>query len=295
MFVHSRQMKFIVMLIAGWLLISLPGLSQNQAFEAHEIERLVDVLGEDPQWSSDQLRRFFKMAELHKVGETVKLNLTEPLELSERKYGHFTEAYAMRLAKRFAQRWRTTLRRAAVRYNVDPEAIVAILLVETSFGRFTGSHHLLSIFASTYLEAIEILETNRLAEAKPELRERIERKRDWALGELRSILKIHRKYPRLGIFRIKGSYAGAFGKSQFLPSSYLNFAVRARSQGTPNLFWEPDAIHSVANYLNKHGYEQGLNKSVNRDAIHAYNRSDVYVNTVLGVAHKLVPVFDEQS
>ena len=77
---------------------------------------------------------------------------------------------------------------------------------------------------------------------------------------------------------------------QFLPSSYLAYAVSSSMLGkAPNLDSEPDAILSVANYLKAHGYKKklGMQHQANREAVFEYNNSDVYVDTVLGVAEGL--------
>ena len=115
----------------------------------------------------------------------------------------------------------------------------------------------------------------------------IDKKRRWALGELKAISKITEKYPKLDILSLKGSYAGAFGDCQFLPSSFLNFAVSRNAGQVPNLFDERDAILSIGNYLKSNGYDGPIDGKQAYDAIFHYNNSKVYVETVRGVARKL--------
>ena len=82
---------------------------------------------------------------------------------------------------------------------------------------------------------------------------------------------------------IKGSWAGAFGLCQFVPSAYLNYAVDGNGDERVDLFNVVDALASVANYLQCNGWENGsLEKK--RKAIYAYNHCDNYVRAVLAYA-----------
>ena len=217
----------------------------------------------------------------------VDFNITKPIKLSMEKYSHFTDPYASKLAKKFHKKWRKQLSLAQKRYKVDARVITSILLVETSFGRFTGNYQPLSVFASILVDVDTFKEKQEYRELPNSQKERVERKQAWAVRELKAISNLTKKYPSLDILKIKGSYAGAFGKCQFLPSSYLAFAVSHRSRKVPNLFDEKDAILSVANYLVSNGYKHSMDSKGSYDSIYHYNNSDVYVKTVLAVAKKL--------
>ena len=88
-------------------------------------------------------------------------------------------------------------------------------------------------------------------------------------------------------FYYKGSYAGAFGIPQFLPTSYLKWGIDSDNSGSVNLYWYPDAIYSVANYLREHGWKPGLSQEKQEKVIWEYNHSKTYVDTVLKAARKL--------
>lgn len=222
-----------------------------------------------------------------KIEGMVDINITKPLQLTIRKYKHFTEPYAISLAKRFKRRWRTTLKKAEQRYGVHQEVIIAILLVESSFGRFVGRYQPLSVFSSIFVDSKAAMKTPDFQLLPQKTKDRFDRKMAWALGEIQAMSEIKKKYPKFDLMSLKGSYAGAFGKCQFLPSSYLNFAVPFVKGQTPDLFRETDAIMSVANYLAENGYKGQVMSQGSYESIFHYNNSDVYVKTVRNVAKKL--------
>ncbi|RLB95854.1 MAG: protein MltB, partial [Deltaproteobacteria bacterium] len=87
--------------------------------------------------------------------------------------------------------------------------------------------------------------------------------------------------------RIKGSYAGAMGIAQFMPSNAYALAKDGNGNGRIDLFEHADAIASIAYYLKYHGWKPGLSAKKQHRVILHYNNSTVYANTVLKVADKL--------
>jgi membrane-bound lytic murein transglycosylase B len=132
---------------------------------------------------------------------------------------------------------RQALDRASVRSGVAPEYLAAILGVETSYGRTTGSYRV--------LDALVTLTFDYPARAK------------FFRDELEQFLLLMRD-ARLDPLTIKGSYAGAMGAPQFMPSNYRRYAVDADADGHVDLWsnW-PDISASVGNYLKEHGWNAG--------------------------------------
>lgn len=147
------------------------------------------------------------------------------------------------------------------RWGVEREAIVAILRVESNFGKNLGSRSVLNTLYSIY-----ILDSRR---------------REFAFGELVAFIELAERY-KWDPFAIKGSIAGAMGFPQFIPSSYKIFAVDGNGDGIVDLFAEADAIYSAAYYLKTHGW--GKLPGDKRKAVFAYNHSSTYVNEVLDYA-----------
>ncbi len=135
--------------------------------------------------------------------------------------------------------WRAhaaALKRIGAEQGVAPRYIVAILGVETYYGRLTGSFRV--------LDALSTLTFDYPA------------RRRFFGQELAQFLVLTRRYG-LNPLTVRGSYAGAMGPLQFIPSSYLRYAVSTDGQA-PNLFtnWN-DIFASVAHYLHANGWQPG--------------------------------------
>jgi membrane-bound lytic murein transglycosylase B len=88
-------------------------------------------------------------------------------------------------------------------------------------------------------------------------------------------------------FEIKGSYAGAIGPAQFIPSSFLKFGIDGDFDGVRDPFNMTDAMASIANYLKLAGWDEEAGEERLRKAIWHYNHSQVYVNTVMMLYQEL--------
>ncbi len=117
-----------------------------------------------------------------------------------------------------------------------------------------------------------------------EIERRAEKKANWAVNELIYLEKLSKISP-VPIFSLHGSWAGAFGMSQFLPSSYVKWAVDGNGDGVVNLFEVEDAIFSVGNYLRANGWSDS--DEARRAAVFHYNNSKDYVQAVLLLAEKI--------
>src|SRR5690606_33614095 len=132
---------------------------------------------------------------------------------------------------------RAALARAEKEYGVPAEIIVAIIGVETNYGRNTGSWYV--------IDALTTLAFDYPPRA-PFFR-----------SELVNYFVLTREQKHDPL-EFKGSYAGAMGYGQFMPSSYRNFAVDFDGDGFTDIWNNPtDAIGSIANYFKAHGWQTG--------------------------------------
>lgn len=242
---------------------------------------LLSEVAKGAAWGPDEFQKLFADPTVQKIPGTISDNVLEPIQLKHERYKHYTYPEAIERAVAFKKKWRTQFLSASRRYKVDENVILGILLVETNLGLFKGKKQLLSVFSSLYVDAHRLLNAEGAGDAA--MKARLESKLAWAGEELQALLRMG-KQRGFDLLKLQGSYAGAFGLAQFLPSSYMQWARNAYGGSRANLFWAPDAIHSVANYLKAHGYDKNAAKARNDKAIWHYNHSAVYVDTVRAVA-----------
>ncbi len=136
----------------------------------------------------------------------------------------------------FLERFLPEFEKAEEKFGVPKEIIAAIIGIESSYGSITGRERV-----------IDSLST--LAFDYP-------RRSKFFTKQLEHFLLLTRE-EKLDPFVMKGSYAGAMGYGQFIPSSYRSYAIDFDGDGIRNIVTNPvDAIGSVANYLSMHGWER---------------------------------------
>ncbi len=180
------------------------------------------------------------------------------------------------------------------RFGASPRVITAILLIESRLGTYPMPYNVVSAYANlafmldpVYLKEIQTL----YAQKYPQLTEeatlaRAGRKAKWALGELVYLVHLA-NHLNMDPVSISGSFAGAMGPAQFIPSSFWIFGVDADGDGLASPFNMADAKLSMGYYLKKYGWREEASDQEKRKALWYYNRSDVYVNTVMMVYEKL--------
>ena len=121
-------------------------------------------------------------------------------------------------------------------FGVDSKILVSLWGIETSFGKILGKFNILRSLASLAYDG---------------------RRKDFFLKELRFALKILDD-GHIEVSQFKGSWAGAFGQTQFMPSTFKKFAINFDNDKKINLFMKSDALASGANYLSQVGWEKNL-------------------------------------
>ncbi|HPT50559.1 MAG TPA: lytic murein transglycosylase [Accumulibacter sp.] len=134
------------------------------------------------------------------------------------------------------EKWAASLAAAADRYQVDPATVIAIWGVESNYGRNFGKRPLLTSLGTLSCFG---------------------RRQAYFRGEFLSTLKIL-DAGDIAPERLVGSWAGAFGHTQFMPSTFLRLAVDGDGDGKRDLMDSvPDALASTANFLRKAGWRKG--------------------------------------
>ena len=149
----------------------------------------------------------------------------------------FMDSGRIASGKAFSRLHAESLAEVARETGVPQPVVLGILGVETRYGRITGRHRVLDVLAT-------------LAFHHP-------RRGDFFRRELKDFLVLDSE-GALDATRVLGSYAGAMGRAQFIPSSYRRYAVDGDGDGRRDLFsnWR-DVLSSVAAYLSAHGWQRG--------------------------------------
>ena len=188
---------------------------------------------------------------------------------------------------------RAALENAEKTYGVNKEVITAIILVETRLGKDLGGPstlNTLSTTASLSDPAVrdmfwgKILKSVRVT--RQEYVEWAKKKSKWAYTELKAFLEYTDNAGKdpVGIY---GSYAGAMGISQFMPSNIHMLGKDGNDDGQVDLFDHADAIASVANYLKHYGWHPGIDNKKAYKVLLRYNYSKYYANTILKITRQL--------
>lgn len=180
------------------------------------------------------------------------------------EYKLFTRQSIARGEKALRQREKI-LRQVEERFGVEKEILIGIFRIETDLGEGELKYRVLGSLAT------QILFKNRRAEF---------------FGKELSCFIGLGKEKQWDILAIKGSSAGAFGLFQFIPTSYLNYAIDGNGDGKVNLFVFEDAVFSAANYLMVNGWKKGDAARIKK-ALFSYNRDNDYVRAVLAYANAL--------
>jgi membrane-bound lytic murein transglycosylase B len=143
----------------------------------------------------------------------------------------------VRTAQRMYTRHKALLRRVSARYRVDPRILVSVWGLESNFGRFAGVRPTIPTLATLAYDP------RRGARFRAELLDALE--------------IVNRGDIELGM--LKGSWAGALGQPQFMPSSYLKYAQDFDQDGRRDIWTSlPDVFASIAYYLQQRGWTAGV-------------------------------------
>lgn len=157
----------------------------------------------------------------------------------------FVEPVRINAGVAFWQRHRNTLEQAEREFGVPTSVIAGILGVETLYGQHMGNYRVIDALAT-------------LAFDFPASHPRAAERQAYFRGELEQFLAYHQR-SGTDALQPRGSYAGAMGMPQFMPSSWARYAVDFDGDGRIDLFNSPaDAIGSVANYFKGYGWQTGL-------------------------------------
>nr|HID58065.1 hypothetical protein [Desulfobacterales bacterium] len=174
------------------------------------------------------------------------------------------------------------------------EVITSIILIETGLGTYFGKRLVINTLST--LAALNdrvnrdmiwnMYLKQKSNKSKAGFIDWATRKSSWAYEELKAYLKYVMKYG-INPTTVYGSYAGAMGIAQFIPTNILRFARDGNQDGVIDLFDHGDAIESIANFLKEYGWRRDMTRVEAFHVLMNYNRSERYADAVLKIAERL--------
>ncbi|MBC8400801.1 MAG: lytic murein transglycosylase [Candidatus Marinimicrobia bacterium] len=253
----ANSMQILYSLTSSSEVRSMYGRVFNQlARTGQDLNELIDgFLNTSPTVVSEITRRWHRPAEKLSYSNYRKIFLTDIRIIAGRKFHGQHQDLIHRISKR---------------YGVDEYLLLAIIGVESMYGASHADYRVVDVF-------------HTIAHDVP-------RKRKWAELELIQFLDYCAKND-IDPGTVWGSYAGAIGYAQFIPSSLNTYGKDHNGDGRIDPYTWEDALESVANYLTKNKYARGSTDfskgSRNWKSIYAYNHSTNYVRAVLEFRHEL--------
>lgn len=282
----------------------VPGqVVENIAKETNYLDELVDKLSTEPQLlnlsiTSEQIKACFNDPRFKISDKVVK----EFEKAAKRRTGAGRYTYEGYYTKsgEYIKGWRDehdvpgkiaagpkfyaenkeALEAAEKKYGVDSRYIAAIIGIETNYGPFTGDFISFISLATAYVKT----PARKTEKKQQEMRE-------WAYKELVELFKFALKNKK-SVYDYNGSYAGAIGRGQYMPSSLNAYFIGQKGTFEADPFDMVDTIYSVAYYLQKNGWDNSQvdpppeKDSKNWNSIFSYNHDDYYVAGVTEVATK---------
>lgn len=219
------------------LLLSLPAASWANYLDHEQAKPFTDRMVSEHGFERSRVEALLAQAERK---QSILDAIARPAErtLEWKDYRRiFIQESRIEQGVEFWREHRATLERAHKEYGVPPQIIVAVIGVETRYGRHKGNYRVLDALATLGFDY-----PPRSKFFGKQLEEYLLMTREQSLDPL----------------DLKGSYAGAMGFGQFIPSSYRSFAVDFDGDGVADIVNNPvDAIGSVANYFARHHWRQG--------------------------------------
>ena len=282
------NIKFLIAIVL--LTLSSPVTGQELKQKDNEFNQLTQRLIKDG-FEEDKIEQLFSKKEVFFNPKDVSSFFIHTE--SSLDYDQFISKKSINNALKYLEEHKDALDNAQKIYGVDKTIITAILLVETRLGTYLGKLtviNTLSTMAALTDTALQKIIWDSIPDKKKPKKEefdiKVKKRSQWGYKELKALIQYSDR-EEIAPENIKGSYAGAMGIAQFMPSNALTLAKDGNLDKKIDLFTHGDAIFSVANYLKHHGWKPGITRQKQHKVLFAYNHSNYYVDTLLKISEKL--------
>ena len=207
----------------------------EEGFKQYVIELKKEALSQG--FTQDLVDSSFAKVKFHKRAVKADRKQPEKVETLDTYLPKRVPAWKVKKARQLYKKHQDILTRIGNDYSVQPRFIVALWGLETNFGKFTGGYNVISALSTLAYEG---------------RREVFFKKQLWAA--LTILDEEH-----IAVDDMKGSWAGAMGQNQFMPTSFLAYAVDGDGDGKKDIWHnQVDIFASMANYLQKEGWNDDL-------------------------------------
>ena len=230
-------MRYLILLTL--FIISLNAKDYNTNKKTKEFITMMET---KHNYKRSYLQKLFSDVEVQKIPLHIYSKPKESKEIKYIKYGDWDHYEKNKVSIQrinaginFLNKYKTTFKKVEEVYGVEAEYVAAIIGIESVYGKNMGNFPVFDTLTTLAFEK--------------------NRRNKFFTNQLKEFIRLSYKH-KINPKSIKGSYAGAIGLGQFIPSSYKYFGVDFNKDGKVSLQNPVDAIASVANYLKKNGWEK---------------------------------------
>lgn len=232
-----KKLKQTLIIYATVMTASLPSFAQETPQEFTDYVNKLKVEAKQHGFSQSIIDDAFGQVKYHKRAIKADKNQPERVETLETYLPKRVSDYKVKIAKQKMVKYKEPLARISKQYGVQARFIVSLWGLESSFGNYTGNYNVVSALTTMAYEG---------------RRETFFKKQLW---DALTILK----QGHINNKDMKGSWAGAMGHNQFMPSSFLAYAADGDGDGKKDIWTNPiDVFASIANYLKQVGWKDSL-------------------------------------
>ncbi|MDY0132015.1 MAG: lytic murein transglycosylase [Desulforegulaceae bacterium] len=272
--------KFFLIFLAAFYLLP-PGLMADHSYFDYIKQKLIN-----DGFDKEYIEKIYSPESIKfEFGSTTLFFTVSEYKLD---YDRFLGPDFVKKGKEYINKYEETFSMVKEKYKVPPEIITAILTVETKLGGFIGNRPVLSSLSS--IASLENSKIQKMVQKSipsqknrysgDDFVKRAENRADFGYKELKKFIDFAKEFDH-DTSEIIGSYAGAVGIPQFMPSNIPVYARDGDMDGKIDLLNHKDAIASVGNYLKMHGWPENQDEKKLIPVILRYNKSMPYAQTVL--------------
>lgn len=207
----------------------------EEGFQQYVVELKTQALKEG--FEQSLIEASFSKVKFHQRAVIADRKQPEKVETLDTYLPKRVPSWKVKKARELYKKHQEILIKIGNDYGVQPRFIVALWGLETNFGKFTGGYNVISALSTLAYEG---------------RREAFFKKQLWA-----ALTILEQKH--IAIDDMKGSWAGAMGQNQFMPTSFLAYAIDGDGDGKKDIWQNQiDIFASMANYLQKEGWNDGL-------------------------------------